>query len=91
MIKNETLSEKWFKFRRYYFMDGFIDIWFGDCADNPNLDKKSPWNLNAFATYARLNGGGEWTSNMARRSVILSDEFEDKPVQEVWNDLTYTE
>ena len=58
MIKNETLSEKWFKFRRYYFKDGFIDIWSGDCANNPNSDKKSKWNLNAFATYARLNGGG---------------------------------
>lgn len=57
--RHEMLKEGWVEFRRFYFQDGYIDYWVGDMINNPNNDKKKPFNLNAFATYFRRNGT-EW-------------------------------
>lgn len=56
----EILNEKWFKFTRIYCKEGYIDMWSGDCAHDPNQDAKPSYNLNNSVTYFRLNGEGEW-------------------------------
>lgn len=54
------MKEGWIDFQRIQCREGFIDRWIGDMADNPNLPTKNKWCLNAFVTYYRLNGTGEW-------------------------------
>jgi hypothetical protein len=61
-MKAEHLNEKWFKFTRIFCKEGYIDMWGGDCAHDPNLDSKSSYNLNNSVIYFRLNGEGEWIS-----------------------------
>ena len=56
----ETLSEKWFTFRRIPCKEGFIDQWQGDQADDPNLEERPPYRLNSSSTMFRLNGKGSW-------------------------------
>jgi hypothetical protein len=51
----ETLSEKWFTFRRVLCKEGFIDWWQGDQANDPNKDELSYYNLNSTSTMFRLN------------------------------------
>lgn len=53
-------EEEW-TFRRVLFDNGTIDIWKGDCAQNPN-NPKVRYNLNAPAIYYRLNNG-PWESS----------------------------
>jgi len=53
-------TEDWVKFRRKPFREGFIDVWTGDCGQNPNCVGKSNFNLNSDTQYFRLNGQGEW-------------------------------
>ena len=52
------MQEGWVEFVRIPCKEGFIDVWHGDCAKNPNEAEKSRFNLNAFAKYFRLNGSG---------------------------------
>jgi hypothetical protein len=59
-MKSETIKEKWYSFQRKYCKTGFIDIWVGDYADNPNNPTKMNYNLNSFSKAYRLNGKGEW-------------------------------
>lgn len=47
-------------FVRIPCQQGFIDMWRGDCADDPNSQQGPGYRLNATATYFRLNGTGEW-------------------------------
>lgn len=47
-------------FVRIPCQQGFIDMWIGDCADDPNRQHGPGYHLNATATYFRLNGTGEW-------------------------------
>lgn len=47
-------KNKWVEFLRVQCVDGHIDIWTGDCADDPNNPKKMGYNLNSSATYYRL-------------------------------------
>lgn len=68
----DTIKEKWYKFTRVNCTAGFIDIWVGDMADNPNSDRPSNINLNAFSEAFRLNGGGEWVK---RRNGIGGGAF----------------
>jgi hypothetical protein len=53
------LKEKWYEFFRYKCKEGYIDRWSGDCINNPNNEKKSPCQLNSFATYFRC-GDKRW-------------------------------
>jgi hypothetical protein len=60
MTKVEYLNEGWIKFQRHPCKVGFIDVWIGDSADNPNNPTKMNYNLNSFSKAYRLNGKGEW-------------------------------
>lgn len=60
----ETLSEKWFTFRRIPCKEGSIDMWQGDQANDPNRDEKSQYNLNSGSTMFRLNGEGQWVHKL---------------------------
>lgn len=86
----ERIEEGWVKFSRHNCTEGCIDIWMGDCADNPNRETKSYWNLNAFATFIRLNGEGEWYPNAFRKGVngFTSEMSEVATSQEIWEELT---
>lgn len=59
-MKRTEHQEEWVKFVRHYCKEGFIDVWCGDCADNPNNKEKRNFNLNSNETYFRLNGVGNW-------------------------------
>ena len=48
------------EFVRIPCKEGFIDMWTGDCGDDPNSQQGPGYRLNAMATYFRLNGAGEW-------------------------------
>ena len=44
----KTLKEKWFMYQQIECKDGFVDIYIGDTANNPNYDKPSKWQLNSI-------------------------------------------
>ncbi len=85
----EYLVDGWRKFVRVKCTSGFIDKWMGDCIDNPNNETKSNWNLNAFATFYRLNGG-EWidsrqfTEDLQSWTLRLCDT---ETAENIWNTL----
>ena len=87
MIKPEQLQEGWVKFSRFNCTEGCIDIWNGDCADNPNRDIKSNWNLNGFATFIRLNGEGEWYPSRNGVKGFTGEMGEVSTSGEIWNEL----
>ena len=83
------IQEGWVKFTRTECKEGFIDVWTGDCADNPNNKHKNRWNLNSFKTYMRLNGEGKWIEpdRRAVKSFIL--DFKDfLTAEEIFKELT---
>ena len=90
MINPEQLQEGWVKFSRIPCVEGCIDVWYGDCAHNPNSEIKPQWNLNGFRTYIRLDGRGEWFSNDYRRGMksFVGDMAEQFTSQEIWNELS---
>ena len=89
MVNSERLEEKWFTFYRYSCTEGFIDIWMGDSADNPNSEFRSRWNLNSFSTYIRLNGEDKWYPDQFRRGTkgLISEMAENSTSLEIWNEL----
>lgn len=44
----------WVKYRKVPYKDGIVDVWVGDCADNPNNKEKSKISLNGSVTYIRF-------------------------------------
>jgi|JI10StandDraft_1071094.scaffolds.fasta_scaffold174386_5 hypothetical protein len=67
------MQEGWVEFVRIPCKEGFIDVWHGDCAKNPNEAEKSRFNLNAFAKYFRLNGSGEWRRDYSFNTTFHQD------------------
>jgi len=87
-MKNELLQEGWVEFRRYRCLEGYIDCWSGDCANDPNRLTKSLYNLNAIRTYFRLNNG-EWVeSNELGRAHAADIHNYGEPftAEEIWNE-----
>jgi hypothetical protein len=71
----EILSEKSISFRRVYFFEGFIDIYFG--SSDPNSGEES-----SPVAFYRLNGEGEWAPkgsflNLEKRMSELHSSAED--------------
>ena len=69
-MKVDQLEEKWFTFRRMYCIEGFIDMWQGDQADNPNNEDKSWIHLNSYSKMFRLNGEGQWIHHRDLRGIF---------------------
>lgn len=68
----ESLKEGWVNFTRWHCKDNtYIDMWHGDCIDNPNNPTKNQLNLNSGATYFRFNSE-KWIS---QRELGRSDMF----------------
>jgi hypothetical protein len=86
----ERIEEGWVKFSRYHCTEGCIDIWFGDCAHNPNNKEQPQWNLNAFSTFIRLNGEGNWFPNEYRKGIngFTGEMSEITTSQEIWDELS---
>jgi hypothetical protein len=81
----EILDEKWFTFRRVHFTEGFIDVWFGDCADDPNQEESQEEKTFINTAYYRLNGEGHWESK--RKFLSMSAEMNEgfnSTAEEVW-------
>ena len=80
-------SEGWVEFRRCHCLSGYIDIWTGDCINNPNKEKKSQYALNASAQYYRLNGAGEWikSNKLPRMWEALNIHFRKFSAQDIWD------
>ena len=88
-LKQEILEEGWVKFTRWHCKEGYLDIWTGDCINNPNNPTKSQWQLNSFASYWRCNSG-EWISDkdLGRSEVFaLLQMGEEFTAKEIWDEL----
>ena len=66
---------------------GAIDVWRGDCINNPNNPTKSNVQLNALALFYRLNGAGDWINSrdfdgglMSWMQINPTEKMED-----IWN------
>ena len=59
-MEQELLKEKWFTFRRIQCIEGSVDMWTGDQADDPNREYQSHIHLNSISTWFRLDGKGLW-------------------------------
>jgi hypothetical protein len=89
MVQFESLQEGWVSFSRIPCVTGCIDVWYGDCAHNPNSETKPYWNLNGFATFIRLDGKGEWIGSGYRGvKSFAGDMAEQFTSQEIWNELS---
>jgi hypothetical protein len=86
-VKVKDKKEGWVDFKRIYFTEGFIDLFNGDCASDPNLDEPPRFGLNAFATYLRLNGEGEWK----KESNAVGTEVDSAMMTKYHNEVTATE
>jgi hypothetical protein len=86
----ERIQEGWVKFSRFNCTEGCIDVWYGDCAHNPNDKIEPKWNLNSFSTFIRLNGEGEWFSNNYRRGLksFTMEMGEVSTSQEIWDEIS---
>lgn len=90
MVKFENLQEGWVKFTRIPCVEGCIDVWYGDCAHNPNIKIEPRLCLNSFATFIRLNGEGEWYPNDYRRGIkgFTGEMAEEFTSQEIWDEIS---
>jgi hypothetical protein len=86
----ERIQEGWVKFSRFNCTEGCIDIWYGDCAHNPNSKEQPQWNLNAFSTFIRLNGEGNWYPNEYRTGIksFVGEMAEVFTSQEIWVEIS---
>ena len=55
---NEIIKEGWITFYRYPCVEGYIDRWFGDSANNPNHSEKKKRDSNTDE-YFRI-GNSKW-------------------------------
>lgn len=92
MITPESKVEGWVKFSRFHCTEGSIDIWYGDCACNPNSEIEPRWYLNSFATFIRLNGQGLWYPNGYRKGIkgFVGEMAIAFTSQEIWEELRLT-
>ena len=90
MVTTEYLQEGWVKFTRVPCTEGCIDVWYGDCAHDPNRETEPHWCLNSFRTYIRLNGEGKWFSNDYRRGMksFAMEMGEVATSQEIWDEIS---
>jgi hypothetical protein len=88
-MKPEPKQEGWVSFLRIYCREGYIDRWMGDIAHDPNKTEQSQWCLNAFATYYRLNGEGEWiNAHDFKRDFwgVLGNGIEHRTSNDIWEE-----
>ena len=93
MRYTETLEENWYSMQRVHFdTGGFIDIVHCDSINNPNNPKRAGIQLNAFATYVRLNGKGLWENARTQRRGIIKAFIEEQYTDaiQIWNDYEST-
>lgn len=90
MRESERIKEGWVTFTRFYCTEGCIDIWYGDCAHNPNIEKEPRWNLNSFVSFIRLNGEGRWFPNEYRKGLkgFTEEMCGVFTSQEIWEELS---
>ena len=90
MVNFENLQEGWVKFSRIPCVEGCIDVWYGDCAHNPNNKERPQWNLNGFSTFIRLNGEGNWYPNEYRTGIksFVGEMAEVFTSQEIWVEIS---
>jgi hypothetical protein len=84
----EKIEEGWVKFSRVPCVEGCIDVWYGDCAHNPNSEIKPHWNLNSFAVFIRLDGKGEWISGYRGVKSFAMEMGEVSTSQEIWDEIS---
>lgn len=87
MKKQKRLKEGWVEFTRIPCQKGSIDRWVGDCINDPNKKDRSPYQLNTFATFYRLNRKGKWLSSrdFGRDFMIAIGQLKDSySAQEIW-------
>jgi hypothetical protein len=85
----EKIEEKWYTLNRYYYKEGFIDVYHGDSHHDPDLDEKPKIQINSSMTLYRLNGKGKWYHRNKLKGLfnsLNSDERELFSADEVWKD-----
>lgn len=71
----EQLEEGWVKFRRVPCLEGHIDFWNGDQADDPNSPTQSRIHLNSSSTWFRFSGDVEWLSSRDSSKRIYANDL----------------
>ena len=88
-MNREQLTEKWYTFIRYYCVEGTIDVWAGDSANDPNSDTKSNMNINMSTSYVRLNSG-MWIPHLGRFKKYLNIDIAELHMyftaEEIWKE-----
>jgi hypothetical protein len=88
-MNREILTEKWYEYIRYYCIEGTIDVWAGDMANDPNNDNKYPMNLNSTTCYVRFNGGTwvpHWGNFKKYLNIDISELHQYFTAEEIWNE-----
>ena len=78
----------WVKYQRVECKEGFIDVWYGDSANNPNNDEEMSYCLNTMKTFFRLNGKDEWIESSSFNNYFknfLCKNKENMTSNEIWN------
>jgi len=78
----------WVKFRTIQHPGGgSIDVWTGDCINNPNNPTKSGLQLNTTARYFRLNGQGKWvhSHDFDGDLIVWMNSNDAEKVEDIWN------
>ncbi len=86
-MNSEILKERWYNYRRVYCKEGFIDIWQGDSAHNPDQESKPNYQLNNTITMYRLNGERFWYDRNLLKSLfndLNSDVIDLYTSDEIW-------
>jgi hypothetical protein len=88
-MNREQLTEKWYQYIRYYCIEGTIDVWAGDSANNPNNETKSKINMNQSTCFVRLNGG-MWIPHWGRFKKYLNIDVAELhqyfTAEEIWKE-----
>lgn len=57
------MKETWFEFSRYHCLEGYIDVFIDDAAQDPNRATRAGYRLNATRKWFRLAGAKTWISD----------------------------
>lgn len=57
------MKETWFDFARYHCLEGSIDVFIDDAAQDPNRPARAGYRLNAIRKWFRLAGTKTWISD----------------------------
>ena len=90
--KTATMKEKWFEFTRFNCIEGYIDYFSDDAAQDPNRPVRAGYRLNATRAWFRLSGESNWFSDRDFKSgffIAIRNSADEMSAKTIW--LEYKE